>query len=356
MFAAGLSLKVKKQFPKFLLDVSCEVASSGVTAVFGHSGCGKTTLLRCIAGLESFEGRLSFKRQVWKDNRETVATHSRAIGYVFQEPSLFSHLDVERNLVFAEKRSKRAAIIERKTIIDVLGISALLSKFPEELSGGEKQRVAIARALLSAPDLILMDEPLASLDYHAKKRFLRYVTSVKKLGVPIIYVSHSIDEVCEIADDIIYMDQGQLVSSGKLVDVLTEPAIAARLEEEAGSVISGEVTRLDDQWMLAGIQFGDNLLWIKSSDLTIKQNIRLRIKASDVSLSLTKTPDSSIVNQLEGVVDSLSKDFHPALSLVSIRVGSDRMLARVTKKSINDMSLKMGSSVWVNIKSAAVVS
>jgi molybdate transport system ATP-binding protein len=214
-------------YDDFVLDVDLALPAKGVTVLYGQSGSGKTTLLRCLAGLVHAPGGvLSVDGDQWQGDELFVPTHKRPIGYVFQEPSLFEHLTVEGNLSYAQKRVDLAgssgSVLSSKEVIELLGIENLMQRKPNQLSGGEKQRVAIARALFSQPELLLMDEPLASLDTQRKREILPYLEKLRlELKIPIVYVTHSIDELSRLADWVVVLDQGRVVANGSLADVLT---------------------------------------------------------------------------------------------------------------------------------------
>jgi ABC-type sulfate/molybdate transport systems ATPase subunit len=226
-------------YPGFTLDVDLELPSRGITALFGHSGSGKTTLLRCIAGLERpSNGYLAIDGALWQDDASFLPTHRRPIGYVFQEASLFPHLSVQGNLDYGAKRCGcRPTSADFQKVIDLLGIGALLDRKPDRLSGGERQRVAIARALLTAPRLLLMDEPLAALDLARKNEILPYLERLHdELEIPVLYVSHAPDEVARLADHLVVMDGGSAVAQGPLADVLSRIDLPIRLRLKTQSV------------------------------------------------------------------------------------------------------------------------
>ena len=223
----SIKARFRLDYPGFALDADLELPGRGVSALFGHSGSGKTTLLRCIAGLERGAGRLEVKGEVWQDADIFMPTHRRPLGYVFQDARLFAHLDVARNLDYGQRRAGGAPAIERAAIVDLLGLGPLLDRLPARLSGGEQQRVAIARALLTAPRLLLMDEPLASLDLSRKQEILPYLERLRdELEIPMLYVSHAADEVARLADHIVVMQQGRAVAQGPLAATLARLDLA----------------------------------------------------------------------------------------------------------------------------------
>jgi len=346
----------------FTLDINERLPGSGVTAVYGHSGSGKTTLLRCIAGLERTRGGfLSFKGEVWQDAGSWVPTHRRPLGYVFQEASLFSHLTVLGNLRYGQRRadSPRSQKEDRfglEHAIELLGIGHLLKRKPDGLSGGERQRVGIARALAVNPRVLLLDEPLAALDLARKQEILPYLERLHdELAIPALYVSHAPDEVARLADHLVVMDQGQVLASGPLNETLARLDLPIRLGEEAGVVVDGRVVEHDDIWHLLRVQSCGASLWVRDTGAPIGRRVRVRILARDVSIARVPLEGSSILNTLRARVTSLGDDSHPALSLVKMDADGSAILARVTRRSAEQLGLCPGSSVWIQIKAVALL-
>ncbi|MBF3186257.1 molybdenum ABC transporter ATP-binding protein, partial [Pseudomonas aeruginosa] len=251
----GLRLRFRRAYPGFELDIDLALPGRGVTALFGHSGSGKSTCLRCIAGLEkAAEGEVTINGETWQDSRRNlfVAPHRRALGYVFQDANLFRHLTVRRNLAFG---LKRIAAAERRVELEqacaLLGIEHLLERMPERLSGGEQQRVGIARALLTSPRLLLMDEPLASLDLKRKGEILPYLERLhEELDIPVLYVSHSPDEVARLADHLVLLENGKVRASGPIGETLARVDLPLALDDDAGVVIEGTVSDHDPAYGL----------------------------------------------------------------------------------------------------------
>jgi molybdate transport system ATP-binding protein len=342
----------------FALDVDLSLPGRGVTALFGQSGSGKTTLLRCIAGLERAPGgRLVFADEVWQDGDRFVPTHQRPLGYVFQEASLFAHLTVRGNLEYG---LRRVAAAERRVSLDhaveLLGIGHLLERRPDRLSGGEKQRVAIARALAVSPRLLLMDEPLAALDLARKQEILPYLERLHdELEIPLLYVSHAPDEVARLADHLVVLDAGRAVASGPLGETLARVDLPIRLGEDAGVVLEGRIAERDARWHLARVEFAGGAVWVRDGGHAVGERVRVRILARDVSIALAPHSGTSIQNILPGVVDALADDGHPALALVRLRVGDSALLARLTKRSADALSLAPGKRVYAQIKAVALI-
>lgn len=340
----------------FTLQVDLSLPSRGVTALFGPSGSGKTTLLRCMAGLEHApDGYLSVAGEIWQDGDHFLPTHKRRLGYVFQEASLFPHLDIQRNLEYGMRRTGIRRI-ELDGAIELLGIAHLLKRRPENLSGGERQRVAIARALLVNPEILLMDEPLAALDLARKQEILPYLEKLhEELEIPILYVSHSPDEVARLADHIVVLDKGRAVAQGPLSETLARLDLPIRLGEDAGVVIEAVIGARDEAWHLIRADFSGGELWVRDNGMPVGRSVRVRILARDVSLALTHQEHTSILNLLQGKVMEIADDAHPAQSLVRVEVGGTPIVSRLTKRSAASLGLAPGQPVRVQIKTVALI-
>jgi len=350
----------------FTLDLALALPERGVTALFGPSGCGKTTVLRALAGLERAAGRVALDGTVWQDDARKlfVPTHRRAIGYVIQEAALFPHLNVQDNLAYGMKRiapaDRRIALDQ---VLDLLGISHLLQRRPDTLSGGERQRVAMARALATSPALLLMDEPLAALDAQRKAEVLPYLDRLhEELGIPVVYVTHSIDEVARLADHLVLMDTGRVLAQGPLPDMLARLDLPVALGDDAGVVLDAVIGERDTQWQLARLDVDTDAtgrpachLWSRDPGLPVGRHVRLRVLARDVSLTRTPQTGTSIGNQLRGTVEAIADDEHPALALVRVRVGSVPVVARLTRRSAHALELAVGMPVWAQVKTVALM-
>ncbi len=341
----------------FSLDVDLMLPGSGITAIFGHSGSGKTSLLRCIAGLERADsGQLIVNGDTWQKDAEFVPTHKRPIGYVFQESSLFPHLTAQGNLNYAIKRSGQNTPRDLyQRVIETMGIQSLLKRYPAQLSGGERQRVAIARALLIQPRLLLMDEPLASLDLARKHEILPYLERLKSFNLPILYVSHSMDEVARLADYAVTLQEGKVIAQGTPTEVFSRMDLPMEFGDDTGVVLEGSVTERDEQWLLNKIAFDGGEVWVCDSGEHLNQAVRIRILAKDVSLSLSSHDDMSIVNRLPIIIDDIQPCRNKAMSLVRLKSGNAFLVARVTNKSLDHLGLKTDDSAWAQIKSVAIV-
>jgi len=358
MSTSLLTAELSLQRPGFTLDVDLQLPGKGVTGLYGHSGSGKTTLLRCIAGLERIKNaRVGFNGATWQDHRHFVPTYRRSLGYIFQETSLFDHLTARQNLKFALKRAdNHPPVCDFNQAVDLLGISPILDQYPAQLSGGERQRVAIARALLVNPRLLLMDEPLASLDLARKQEILPYLEQLKReLDLPILYVSHSPDEVALLADHLVVLDNGQVVASGPIDEILSRLDLPIKLGEDAGAVIEATVTERDNEWHLAKISIPGGDLWFRDSGIPLGQQVRVRILARDISLALSAHTDSSINNVLAAEVMEIATDDHPALALVRLKVEKNLLVARISRRSVDRLGIVPGKRVWAQIKSVAII-
>jgi molybdate transport system ATP-binding protein len=343
-------------WPGFALDVDLELPGRGVTALFGVSGSGKTTLLRCIAGLERApQGRLVVDGDIWQSDQQWLPTHKRPLGYVFQEASLFSHLSVQDNLHYGLRRSRRSSHSSLDQAIELLGIGHLLNRNPDLLSGGERQRVAIARALAVSPRLLLMDEPLAALDLQRKREIFPYLERLhRELNIPVLYVTHSPEELTRLADHLVVMENGRAIASGNLSDTLARLDLPIQLGEDAGVIIEATIGAVDSEWHLARVDFAGGSLWAKDQGLAPGTPVRVRVLARDVSLAAQQTA-SSIQNQMPGQIDAIGEDEHPGLALVRVRVGNALLLARLTKRALGTLDVAVGKTFWVQIKSVALL-
>jgi len=343
--------------PPFVLSVEVQAPSVGVTALFGASGSGKTTLLRAIAGLEKIAGGfLKIGEAVWQDQGIFVPTHQRPLGYVFQEASLFSHLSVRENLEYGARRSGGCDERQMQQTAEMLGIAHLLHRDPVTLSGGERQRVAIGRALLTRPQVLLMDEPLASLDQTRKREVLPYVQRLHRdLKIPVLYVSHSPDEVAQLADHIIVLEAGRVVACGPLGETLANVETPIRLGEEAGVVLEGCIGERDERWSLARVDFVGGGIWTRDTGCVMGARVRLRVLARDVSLSCEEPVGSSILNYFPCEIAGQTGDEHPGLLLVRLDVGGSPLLARLTRRSAEALGVVRGKRIWAQVKAAAVV-
>ena len=344
----------------FALDVQLDLPGRGVSALFGHSGSGKTTLLRAIAGLERHPGAyLAINGVPWQDEARKlfVPPHKRSLGYVFQEANLFPHLSVEGNLDFARRRAVRAnPAIDMAHAIDLLGIGHLLARHPAALSGGERQRVAIARALSASPSLLLLDEPLASLDRQRKQEVLPYLEKIhEQLDIPMLYVSHAVDEVARLADHVVLLVDGKVQASGGVAEMLARLDGSMGLDDDAGAVLHGVVDSVDAHYGLLRLHAGGGALYVAHAALAPGSKLRMRILARDVSLSLTAQTDTSISNHLAATVVGEWQASDPAHVIVRLDAGGAQLLARITRRSRDLLGIAPGRALWAQVKAVALL-
>ncbi|RAI00714.1 molybdenum ABC transporter ATP-binding protein [Acuticoccus sediminis] len=363
----------------FDLDVSLALPGTGVTALFGHSGSGKTTTLRCVAGLERAAGRLCVNGAVWQDGRRFVPVHRRPLAYVFQEASLFPHLSVRANLAYGERRvpgCDRRIWFEQA--VTWLGLGHLLDRAPGKLSGGERQRVAIARALLTSPRLLLMDEPLSALDHQSRRDILPYLEHLRDtLSIPILYVTHAPDEVARLASHLVVLDNGRVAASGPLTATMAAVGLKTP-ESDSGVAFEATVVEREARWALMRAAFPGGSMWVRDDGRPLGARIRLRVLARDVSLALERAVDGSILNVLPARVLDCAPGDHPSVVMARIALGgsperlrgggnADRgttlpamdgetpLVSRLTARSMETLALGPGTPVWAQIKSAAVI-
>lgn len=357
-----IEVRLQLKYSGFALDVDLHLPGRGVTALYGHSGSGKTTCLRCIAGLErAEEGFVQINDEVWQDSRKGlfVPPHKRALGYVFQEASLFPHLSVLANLEFGLKRIPRQQRrVEMSHATELLGIGHLLERHPQHLSGGERQRIGIARALLTSPSLLLMDEPLAALDSKRKSEILPYLERLHdELEIPVLYVSHAQDEVARLADHIVLLSDGKALASGPIGETLARLDLPMALGDDAGVVINGTVSAYDAHYQLLTLQLPASQLQMRvaHAPLALGKQLRFKIQARDVSLSLQAEEHSSILNRLPVTVTQEIPADNAAHVLVSLDAAGTPLLARITRYSRDQLQLHPGQTLWAQIKAVAVL-
>ncbi len=341
----AIDFRFKMALGTFTLNTCGKIPVAGVTALFGRSGCGKTSLLRCIAGLErAGEAYLSLAGECWHDSKRGfyLPPHKRDIGYVFQEGLLFPHLKVSGNLRFGFKRTP----VEQRhgnfdQVVKLLDIIPLLDRYPAQLSGGEKQRVAIGRALLNHPRLLLMDEPMAALDRGHKKEILPYLERLHaESNIPIIYVSHDLDEVARIADHLLLIEHGEVLAAGPLSEMLARVDLPIARNEEAGALFDTRILEHDETYHLTRVGFAGNELTVGWIDLP-------------VSLTLDPPGPTSILNVLPVTVIEMAAHGRGRM-IVKLDLGDVPLLARITQKSQANLDLKPGMQIYAQIKSVAL--
>ncbi|MBS1208421.1 MAG: molybdenum transporter ATP-binding protein [Proteobacteria bacterium] len=356
----SIVLRVQHAFASFSLDVELALPGRGVTVLFGHSGSGKTTLLRCVAGLErATQAHIAINGTVWQDSAQNrfVPTWQREIGYVFQEASLFPHLNVQRNLAFGMRRANpHGNADDILAVATKLGIEHLLKRSPDGLSGGERQRVAIARALLTRPRLLLMDEPLSALDAARKQEILPYLERLHdELEIPMLYVTHQIEEAARLADHLVLLGQGRVQASGPLVATLARLDLPLARDHEGSVVIAANVIGYDPEWNLTRLQFSGGEIFVAERPLPIGKPVRLRILARDVSIALSGNNPSSIQNRFICRVTGIAPTDDPAQCLVGLVAGDAALTARITRLSASQLGLAIGQEVWAQVKAVALL-
>ena len=352
---SALSLHLPRE--GFELKLDLKWPDHGITVLFGASGSGKTTLLRCVAGLERGAGRVQMGSEVWQDDARQIfiPTSQRRLGYVFQEASLFEHLDVMGNLQFGLQRQGRGQHLPQD-VIALLGIGHLLQRRVQELSGGERQRVAIARALATQPQVLLLDEPLSAIDHARRQEILPWLEKMRaELRIPMLYVTHSADEVARLADHLVVLANGQLKAQGPATELLSSIDHPVVQGQDVATLIEGVVALCEHDWHLARVDFAGGSLWVRDDGLTPGQKVRLRVLARDVSVATQAPEATSIQNQLQGVIDAMVQDEHPSQSLIRIQSGATYVVARLTNKAIHQLALKPCMPVWIQVKSVALV-
>ena len=346
-------------YPGFELHTNLQVPAHGIIALFGSSGSGKTTLLRCIAGLErASNGMLHVRDEVWQDGKRFLPAHQRPLGYVFQEASLFPHLSVRRNLEYGLKRiPSEQRKIQLEQVVEWLGLNKLIERdSPAGLSGGERQRVAIARALLTSPRLLLMDEPLSALDAASKREILPYLERLhSKLDIPVIYVSHALDEVARLADHLVLMEQGRIIASGALNEILARLDLPTAHLDDAGAVIEASVAVHDEKYHLTRLDFSGGSLWVSKVERAIGSTVRTRVLARDVSIATAMPQGSSISNILAARITGIQDEGPDRVNLCLSAGSGQILLSRITRRSRDQLGLAVGMEIFAQIKSVALV-
>jgi molybdate transport system ATP-binding protein len=354
-----LTVNIAKRRGAFALAVAFQAPTPGIVALFGRSGCGKTTVVEILAGLlEPDAGEVRLEDTVLVDTAlgHSLPAERRRIGYVFQDARLFPHLDVRGNLAYGQKRAPPPPhTIGFDEVIALLGLAPLLTRRPYTLSGGERQRVALGRALLSQPRLLLLDEPLASLDAPRRAEVLPYLEALRdRLSIPTVYVSHQFDEVLRLADHVVLMEQGHVVAAGDIHAVSLRPELNAIVGPEAvGAVLEGVITAVDSPGGLAQLQLGRGTLVVSAGGARVGARARVQLLARDLILATQPVQGLSVRNALAGVVKHIGNDVHQA-QLVTVDIGGASVLARVTRDAVEALALTAGSPVWVLVKAVSM--
>ncbi|MEI2734984.1 MAG: molybdenum ABC transporter ATP-binding protein [Rhodoblastus sp.] len=355
-----IEVRFRGRLGAFMLDAQFHAPARGVTALFGPSGCGKTSVLRCIAGLQRLDdGYCSVSGEIWQDGEKLfLPPHRRAVGYVFQEASLFPHLSVRRNLLFGAGRADAPAPISLDETVDLLGLEKLLERAPHNLSGGERQRVAIGRALLSQPRLLLMDEPLSALDALTKQEILPFLERLHdRLSLPVMYISHDLTEVERLADHMALMDSGRVIAAGALRELQTDPGLPLARGHDAAVMLDAVVESFDAEYGLLTLSACGVRFQAPARGGGPGERRRLRIVAGDVSLARNPPGPSSILNVFQATIRSLGPSDDNQV-LVVLSLGGDnsdgRLLARITRRSAETLKLAAGLVVYAQVKGVAL--
>jgi molybdate transport system ATP-binding protein len=352
-----LKAQLLKRRDGFTLHARLEVPTPGVVALFGRSGCGKTTLVNLICGLlEPDEGLVQLNGTVLTDTRAgiSVPVERRRIGYVFQDSRLFPHLSVLGNLRYGAKRADPAArVAVFDEVIALLGIQSLLQRRPHQLSGGERQRVALGRALLSQPALLLLDEPLAALDAARREEVLPYLEALRdRLSIPMVYVSHQFDEVLRLATHVVLMEAGSVIAQGSPPEISLRPELRAIVGPEAvGAVLDGRVVRVEGP--IADLQLGHGVLRVSLRDARVGASLRVQVLARDVIIATEPPRSLSVRNVIEGKISALTAEQPDGAVLVAIEIGGAAILSRVTSEAVGALGLNAGMQVWALVKAVS---
>lgn len=336
----------------FSVNAQFTVPAKGVLGIFGHSGSGKTTLLRCLAGLEkNVKGTVEVNGETWLDKKQNLSSQQRNIGYVFQEGRLFPHLTVAKNLEYGARRNpEKNNSVDRVHLFELLNIQRLLKRYPYQLSGGEKQRIAIGRALLKSPQMLLLDEPLASLDENRKQEILPYLEKLhEELHIPILYVSHNIDEMLRLCDDILVMQQGRSVFNGNIHDALISSESTLATVDNAVAVIEGSVSKQEKDFNISTVHTVNGNQFQVPGLMAIGKRVRLIVFARDVSLAKSKAAESSILNIIEGRVSAVL-DKKGGRVLLQINCNQDIVLSLISIKSYQLLQLSLDKKIYIQVK------
>ncbi|NQS86701.1 molybdenum ABC transporter ATP-binding protein ModC [Pantoea allii] len=349
-----LTLNFAQRLGEHQLEIDVTIPASGITAIFGVSGAGKTSLINAIGGLTRPQrGRIQLNDRILFDAEQQVALppEKRNIGYVFQDARLFPHYSVRGNLRYGLSTSMKSQF---DSLVALLGLNPLLNRFPLSLSGGEKQRVAIGRALLSAPDILLMDEPLASLDLPRKRELMPYLqTLAKQVDIPVLYVSHSLEEILQLADNVLVLDAGKVKAFGPLERVWSSSAMRPWLPaSDLTSVLRVQVLEHHPNYPMSALSLGDQHIWVSRVNLPVKSPLRIRIASADVSLTLQPAQNSSIRNVLPAQVVELIEVGDQVE--VKLRIGISELWARITPWARDELNIRPQQWLYAQIKSVSV--
>ena len=354
-----IETRINVHFPGFSLAVELTLPATGIIGLFGESGSGKSTFLRTIAGLERpVNSRIVISGNTWHDDDRGIfiPTHKRSLGFVFQDGALFPHMSVLANMQYGLKRipaEKRK--IPLTHVAELLGITHLLDRKPDSLSGGEKQRVGIARALAPGPEVLMMDEPLASLDTRRKAEIIPYLNRLNdELSIPILYVSHDVNEMIRLADHMVLLEAGSVQASGPTEELLTRLDLPLAYGAEAAALVNGRIIENDATAQINTIAYRGGRIFLPGKADNVGKSVRVRVRAADVSLSLEKARQTSILNIIDTQVVRVEEE-DVGLVMVELDAGGTRLLSRITKHSARLLDIRPGKKVYAQVKAAALV-
>ena len=353
-----LRVAAAKQRGNFSLNVEFELGVRGVLALFGRSGCGKSTVVNIIAGLlDPDSGRIELDDTVLLDTQQRLKMppERRGIGYVFQDARLFPHLSVAANLRYAGKRAKGPAYVTLEAVTRMLALEPLMNRRTHQLSGGEHQRVAIGRALLAQPRLLLLDEPLAALDGARREEVLPYLETLRdQLAIPMVYVTHDFAEVLRLATHMVLMEAGQVVAQGSIAEMSLNPRLRALIgPDEVGAIIDGMVVSIDTQSNLAKVRVGAGELNVQATGLTVGTALRVQLLARDIIVSTELPQHLSVRNSIAGIVTTVQRD-DADTDLITLDIGGKYLMARITRSATQELALSPGSKAWALVKTVSL--
>lgn len=332
--------------------------AKGVTAILGLSGSGKTTFLRSLAGFEeNAQGKLTFGEDIWLDEKKSTPVYQRQLGYVFQEASLFVHLNVEQNLNYGLKRAKKQINITFLQVVEWLGLDALLAREVINLSGGEKQRVAIGRALLSQPSILMMDEPLSSLDIFSKRQIMPYIEKLRdELSIPILYISHSVEEIARLADTVVFMEKGNITAIEPIENALNKKDSPIYAHEEPRAILPAMVKKHFEEDGLSELFLGNEILYVPMLNKPLGESVRVVIAANQISLTKEKSVQSSMLNNLSVTIEAI-EPFNEYSQLVALKIEKVfvPLFAQITNRSVKQLNLQPNQQWIAAIKTVSIL-
>lgn len=353
-----INVAFRQQYDSCQIALDIQIPNKGVTAVFGPSGAGKSTLLRVIAGLESIDdATVSVGDDIWQSNSRFVATHERGVGMVFQQPCLFEHLTVEQNILYSTRLGRARKSLDEYRVDDFIsrfGLAPLMQRLPHTLSGGEQQRVAIVRAIAAQPKVLLMDEPLSSLDEGLKAHFMEEIgVLLQTLDMPVVYVTHSLDEVAKISQHLVLMEKGKYIGQGNTNEILTDLELHLASSSNAKSALDATLVSHDKKHHMSLLSTQVGNLYTTMIDKPVSYKLKVVIQAKDVSVTLSRQDDTSILNVLEGQVVG-TETSAPGRVTLKVSINDYCLLSQISERSYSQLDIQLGCKVFVQIKSMAL--